>query len=217
MLWKLDGKLIGGPSGLIACDECPCEPETGTGTEVEENLDQRVRRGAPNSGWRTTTNWSNQLSGTFPWTSVTNAESTDGAYASVNLQTITSPDTSDTLEGDTFGFEIAASATILGVEVEVIRKRTINAGTPEVHDLTVQLIGLGGGVDNKADTGTSWTASDVTVVYGSPSDLWGVSITPAQINATAFGINIAVEATGGASGDIDAQVDSVRIKVHYAA
>ncbi len=111
------------------------------------------------------------------------------------------------------GWNIPNSATVTGVMVE-IEKGQSGADTGQVQDNIVQLIV--GGVNtgtNKADTVTNWTVgSDVFATYGGSTDLWGLTLTPSQINTT-FGFAIAAKATG--VGNATARVDFARMTVWF--
>ena len=68
--------------------------------------------------------------------------------------------------------------------------------------------------DNKAMPGV-WSVAETTQTYGGPSDLWGSTWTPAEINAGGFGVAFAATYTG-ATGSEAARVDAIRVTVHYA-
>jgi hypothetical protein len=95
------------------------------------------------------------------------------------------------LIAENFGFTIPAAAAIVGVIATVTRSGGF------VHDgstFTDALIGLlpGGAFAgfNRAAVG-AWPYADVgdlPAAYGSPTDLWGVALTPAIVNAANFGV-----------------------------
>lgn len=142
--------------------------------------------------------------GTRPWVNPTNASSDNATYT-----------TSSLLGNDTHylkcldgGFSIPAGATITGVVVEVDVRDT----TGQVTDKVVSLV-KGGTVsgDNKFD-GAAWSAADTIHTYGTSTDLWGLSLTPADVNSSTFGVVFQAENTGSIAS---AQVDYVRMTVHY--
>lgn len=58
-----------------------------------------------------------------------------------------------------------------------------------VNDNSVKLVKAGSVVgDDKADTDTDWPLDGTAKIYGGPTDLWGTTWTPAQVNATDFGV-----------------------------
>lgn len=125
---------------------------------------------------------------------------------------------------------IPISATIIGIEVEIQRKR--DGGFGNVSDAQVCLTGVGsrglgisfevvtGSADNKANTGVVWETANTTKTYGSASDTWGQPVTPAQIKAPDFGVFLMVERAfnAGLPGyNAVAQIDSIRVNIHYLA
>lgn len=125
---------------------------------------------------------------------------------------------------------IPISATIIGIEVEIQRKR--DGGFGNVSDAQVCLTGVGsrglgisfevvtGSADNKANTGVVWETTNTTKTYGSASDTWGQPVTPAQVKAPDFGVFLMVERAfnAGLPGyNAVAQIDSIRVNIHYLA
>lgn len=86
------------------------------------------------------------------------------------------------------------------------------ASTSSVDDYSVKLVKGGSisGTDKAYATG--WGTDEALFGYGSPSDLWGLTFTPAEVNASDFGIAFAATITGT---DITAEVDSIAIQVYY--
>lgn len=107
------------------------------------------------------------------------------------------------------GFTIPANATITGVVVEIEGKDSSN----QLTDKVVSLINNGTVNGNNKFNGTVWTAADTVFTYGSSTDLWGNTLTPAIVNDTDFGVVLQVENVNG--GNATAQVDYVRMTVHF--
>jgi hypothetical protein len=83
-----------------------------------------------------------------------------------------------------------------------------------LSDSTVKLIKAGTAVGSNHASGT-WTPSVLeTFNYGSTSDLWGTTWTPADINNSGFGIELIVH--NADTGIDSAQVDFVTIAVTYS-
>jgi len=109
-------------------------------------------------------------------------------------------------------FAVPTDATITGVQVDVLRSAQAG-GSGAIRDSSIRLTKDGTAVgDSKAltdqnwpDTGYEWQS------YGGPADLWGTTLTPAEVNAVAFGVMLSVTATAA----MTAQVDLVRITVWY--
>ena len=115
---------------------------------------------------------------------------------------------SDRLTGSNFGFAIPTDATILGIEL-ILSKYPW--GGFSVADVDVKLNKGGSAVgDNKAKSG-DWAINQNDYTYGSSTDLWGTTWTPAEINASGFGAYI--KCTKVNSGD--AAVYYMYIKVFY--
>jgi hypothetical protein len=129
------------------------------------------------------------VSGNFNWQTAT---------ATAQGFTNSSPLTGDTntlfIEG--LGFNIPAGASILGISVRAYRgTNRANA----VSDVTVKLLKAGVATgNNKAAAGfwpqILWNAYNIplnggiSITYGGPTDLWGASWTPSDINNATFGV-----------------------------
>jgi hypothetical protein len=115
------------------------------------------------------------------------------------------------LKATNFGFAVPPGATITGVVMEINRASSDGMGTDSIVKLLV-----GGGVsgDNKANTLSMWDVDFDTFSYGSSSDLWGLALTPAIINAADFGVVISVDKSGGFE-DETLKVDFIRLTIHY--
>lgn len=156
--------------------------------------------------------------GTAAWANPNNITLNDSsptgnhAVASGNFSSATS---SNYLRASNFGFTVPTGATIDGIVVD-IRGRDGNA---QAQDSIVRLVDASGTIvgDNKS-AGASWTNTMAYHSFGGSSDLWGVSLSPSDVNDTDFGavfaasninafgairiatIQITVYYTGGASG-----------------
>jgi hypothetical protein len=148
------------------------------------------------------------------WTNVATlaAEGTD-IYADGAQLVLWSDPYRDFLLVDTFKLEVPAGATILGITVTV---RRAAGGPNEAVDAGVHIIK--GGVMGSADrsTPTPWDGdmAFVEAEYGGPSDLWGETWTPADVNASDFGVALSAAYTQSA-GNGRAYVDIVYVTVNY--
>lgn len=145
-----------------------------------------------------------------PWNAPNNTVSSNDAYASCLVTTVGPQTPSDYMDLTDFGFSVPDGAIIDGVTVAVERN-----GTASVQDETIQLIkgGTASGT-NKANTGTNWPAGDASVNYGGAADLWGLTLASTDVNASDFGVRIAIQtATGG--GGATGSVDFVTISIDY--
>jgi hypothetical protein len=141
--------------------------------------------------------------GTSPWTNPGNAASSNDTYA------VTAPGGVPTqyLLASNFGFAIPSPATIAGIEVTV--ERQSSAGT--IVDNRARIVK--GGVVGATDLATVdvWPITDTIVTYGSDSELWGETWTPADVNDPGFGFALAVTDNVDTAG-----VDDITITVYYS-
>ncbi len=138
------------------------------------------------------------------WSTASLVTVSDDSYATVGL---TAGQSSKNLVTLTHGFAVPAGSRVDGVEVSVER----SADAAGVTDLSVQLRKLGAlQGTNKAAAG-DWPGADAVVVYGGPGDLWGLSLSPKEVNAGTFGAGIQCQS----SGDANANVDFIAITVYY--
>jgi hypothetical protein len=61
----------------------------------------------------------------------------------------------------------------------------------------------------------AWPATDAVVTYGGPTDLWGTTWIPADINSSRFGVSIAAQTFSDFNSTLQARVDTVTIVVYY--
>ena len=148
--------------------------------------------------------------GTVAWTSPGSITADDTSYATCALANSAQ---SNYLSATNFGFSIPAGSTINGIQVSIMRQRS-SFSSPDIRDTVVSLI-KGGTVTgaNRAATSTNWPTSMGTASYGTTSDLWGATWTPADINASDFGVALSANSTGSSSRT--ASVDYMQITVTY--
>jgi len=148
--------------------------------------------------------------GTLTWTNPGNAFSSNNVYATRTVDGTTS----HYIKCLNYGFTIPATATILGITVNVERKSssTANGGSFDAAMRIVQ-----GGTIGTSDrsTTTQYTTADVTEAHGGATDLWGLTWTPADINAANFGAAFAATKPSSAGGSHTVSVDFIEITVDY--
>ena len=171
--------------------------------------------GPNNSG--TIINLDNSASNNRFWVNAVRASTSNNSYASVVLNGGSANDRqSDFLKATNFGFAIPLDATILGIEVTIERAQSCvgSSCTSVVVDSNVRLVKDGNivGIDH-ADRNTAYSNSDTSVKYGSSSDLWGTTWTPAQINNNLAGLVFASQRNIG--GDRNVRVDAITMNVYY--
>ncbi|MEK9183527.1 MAG: hypothetical protein AAB890_00450 [Patescibacteria group bacterium] len=131
-------------------------------------------------------------SGSIEWSSPEKAGVTDNVKA--NATTAPNKETK-WLKVTNCKFFIASNAKkVDGIKVKI--KRGTEGGTEVIKDLSVKLVKGGSMVGTDNASTTAWTASDVTAIYGSESDTWGLNWEPKDINDLGFGVAIAVKNEG---------------------
>lgn len=148
-----------------------------------------------------------------PWSNVADVGADDGDPASITSPQFDTNDRSYVLKAYTFDFSsLSDSATILGVICRV--NAWYANGTVEL-DL-MQLLDTGGakGGTNQCGTPVALTTDDTTVITkGSPTDLWELSLTPAWLKDSDFGVALGCIATGD---NADVFVDYVTLEVYFS-
>ncbi len=148
--------------------------------------------------------------GSLTWSNPGNITSSDNTYATCPGDSISATQ-SHYLVATNFGFSIPAGATIDGIVVEWERYDG-NVPGEAVADNSV-MIAQGGliGTGSNLSTGALWATSDQYDSFGSSTELWGLSWTVADINASDFGASLAPDVNAFAV----ASVDHCRITVYY--
>ena len=162
------------------------------------------------SGFRfSDTQVNDAVSGTIDWTSLANVEADDAAITSLTLSSETS--TTKVLRISNFGFTVPTDATITGVAIKFERSDAGKVGSGA--DSIIQLVVADALVGNNLSTATAYTGSPTILNVGGIDNLWGLSsLTPAQVNATTFGV--AVQATGTFKQLL---IDYITMQVYYLA
>lgn len=151
---------------------------------------------------------SNAAASTMPWVNPTNIFSSNNVYATQDLSLGVPPDYVDTLYATGFSFAIAETQTVVGILVEV--ELVTSGGAGATFNQVVLLKGGSGGSSNLAAS-TAVPTSEQYVSFGSSSNLWGATWTPAEINGSGFGVAIQLTPAGYA-GTIS--IDHMRITVY---
>ncbi len=151
------------------------------------------------------------------WLNMPNVELADDTFATTVLAARDSCSSSACfvshgMLATNYNFSIPANVTITGFEVLVKRKSSsVNA----IRDSSVRLV-----INDTVITGTNhattayWSTTVQNHVYGGPTDLWGGSWTPSQINSPAFGAFLQI--TNYDSLPDTAFVDDIEISVFYS-
>ncbi len=148
------------------------------------------------------------------WLNTGNIYTSNNAWATV---TFTLGATSENLIANGFGLSIPTDAVIEGIEA-LVEKSVDVSHTNASKDSSVRLV-IGGSIvgDNKALAAYFNNTTDAVTTYGSASDLWGLSLTAAQINASDFGVAYSAQRHPLGSLDQIVRVDQIQVKVYYNA
>lgn len=148
--------------------------------------------------------------GTISNASVTNIYADDGSVT-ITAMSGGSGTLSNYIKATNFGFSIPSGATIDGIVVEIKRRRTSIGGN--TTDNSVRIVKGGTISGNDYAISTTYSTAYTYYTYGSSSDLWGLSWTDSDINASTFGIAFSVKKTTGKVNQVNA--DAARITVYY--
>jgi len=115
-----------------------------------------------------------------------------------------------------FEFSIPSEAIIKGIVVRIEKSATDSTEKFNVVDAEVCLVKNNNVVGiNHADTSTYWPTRDNVFTYGSPTDTWGVSWTPADIN-NVKGFGVVISAALNSKEGITAFIDYIEVTVYYS-
>jgi hypothetical protein len=162
----------------------------------------------PLSATSTQATMSTSGSTNFNWLTTVSTNNPSGTAAGFYENTPNTGNT-NTLLIKALGFNVPAGATIKGIEVDVYRGALRSNA---VTDVTVQLLKAGVAAGSNKATGGFWPfippptvqvgsfqfnvdyrvpgTGGIEQVYGGPTDMWGTSWTPTDINDAGFGIQI---------------------------
>ena len=115
----------------------------------------------------------------------------------------------DFLRTTGYGFSIPPTAIIQGIVVEV---EGYFSSAPASPTMLVNLVKNGAEVGQQKTNGTD-QINETYVTFGTFTDLWSTTFTPAEVNASNFGASVRAYTSGGSS--IFFYVDHVRISVYY--
>lgn len=141
------------------------------------------------------------------WNNVNNVLTSNDSYTTGSMF-LSGPET-DTLRASTFGFTVPSLAVVKGIVVEIERKASV-PGVVIDAEITIR---KGTTNSNNKSIGAVWSTTESYVSYGGAADLWGLTLTPDEVNASTFAVNIRA---GNATGDPGiASIDHVRVTVYY--
>jgi len=152
------------------------------------------------------------------WVNPAKAMGADNQYATAALTNTHSCDNGSCYSGNLittgFNLNVPANAVIQGITVKALRNTTIGNC---VSDLVVQLTKTGHiplGTNHASASLWPSVGSPSYTNYGSNSDLWGSTWTPADINSPSFGVYFSVKNHDSVQAPT-AEVDNIEITVSY--
>lgn len=153
-------------------------------------------------------------SNSLPWSSLGNVFASDNTRAQLTSSGFAASYT-DWLKVTNFGFAIPGGSTIDGVVVEI--ERAVSSADTGPKDSSVQLVK--GGTISSTDkaSASTWPTSDTYASYGGATDLWGLSLTDTDVNASDFGVALSVYTNTPGKLSCAYFVDHIRITVYYTA
>jgi hypothetical protein len=188
----------------------------------------KEQNGYVNQGFNGGTTADDATVGTLTWTNPTNAQAVDGVYATI-LKSGNTTAVTHYLKATNFGFSIPTSAVITGVAFRTFGsfKQSSGSGPSSASDSSCKLVKAGtitgtSQTTSKAMPTATGTPTDDYGTYGGPTNMWGTTLTGADVNTSTFGAVIAWSLlsvnVGGTSPTVDtitAQVDYTTITVYY--
>lgn len=147
------------------------------------------------------------------WVNPDNVKQSDNAYATVTAPRRNIVDTS-LLISTHFDFIIPSGATIDGIQVEMERKYAGVGGSVSDNIMALTKDGVAS-IGTPTDPVGVWSTVEHYEPMGSPTDLWGETWTPAEINDENFGFIFSATISAGALASCIAYIDHIRITVYY--
>jgi hypothetical protein len=110
-----------------------------------------------------------------------------------------------------FHLSVPVDATVVGIQFDLER----DSLEGETVDVAVQVLQNGIPVGADHSLANAWPQALTSTTFGGKSDTWGVSWTPADVNASGFGLAVTPKITA-TKGNDRAHIDSVRATVFYS-
>jgi len=145
------------------------------------------------------------------WTDVENVEGSDDVYSDFSNLNTGSNSYTDYLHVNKFLLDVPAGKIIKGIEVVVERSDP----DQNTADYSVRILKYDIVTGDEKSTAVAYTATDNTITYGGPTDLWGEVWTDDMINDNGFGIALAAQRIDGTSGATNGRIDNITITIYY--
>ena len=162
------------------------------------------------------TNTTNPGSG-ISWINPTNVQMENGTFATAYISGANKA--TNFLDATNWGFQtinstaanyIPANATINGIQVSIKRRKTLSGS---VRDVKVILLKAGNETGTAKVVSTSWPTTNAAIAYGNEVDLWGATLTAADLINSGFGVRIGAKNKGRKAAQ--AEIDHIRITVFF--
>ena len=152
--------------------------------------------------------------GNKAWSNPASAQTSNDVRSSAYLsQAGGGTDVTHYLKATGPGFTIPSDAAIVGIAFDLERQADGTANGAQDNSVKFVKGGVIQGNDLKK-TGVTWPADDAYTSYGGPTELGGLSWTPADINAANVGV--AISAKNGTAGSRTLYIDHVgNMTVYY--
>lgn len=165
-----------------------------------------------NTGWvsfASTASFSSEAGAGIAWSNPGLALVEDVTQSALALFFSATGDTNPLMAMGLAGSPVPDDAVILGVEVRYVR-----AGGSGVTDDTIQLVKNGVAAGNNKSVGGGWSSSLNEDIFGASSDLWGLELAAADVNAPGFGVKTIAN---GATAFQTAAIDVIQMRITYIA
>ncbi|HEX7905727.1 MAG TPA: T9SS type A sorting domain-containing protein [Chitinophagaceae bacterium] len=153
--------------------------------------------------------------GVYNFSSPGNAQTSNNSRASAGALVSILNGNTYYLKATGFNFNIPSYAMICGITVEAECRGTGLILTAAIRDNDVRLIKGGVITGNNYAKAGDWGDVDAYRSYGGGADLWGTSLSPADVNSTNFGIAFSARIIALIAALPDAEIDHIRMKIDY--
>jgi hypothetical protein len=169
------------------------------------------------TGWQNATSFSleNIAGGDYNFSTPSNAQVSDNSRSSASALISILTGTTHYLKATGFNFNIPSYASICGVTVEIEGRATGLLLTAAVRDNQVRLIKSDVISGSNYAVAGDWGSADSYKQYGGAADLWGNTLTPADVNDGNFGVAISVRLIALVAALPSAEIDHVRMRIDY--
>lgn len=151
---------------------------------------------------------------TNSWTNINNVLTDDDSECLLNHASTTAPYVLPYIRMSNYGFNIPATATVVGVEAEFIKRSSFQWSYTTESEVRLAWGASAStlSADNKASLAIRPNTGNF--YFGGEADTWGSVLTPAIVNSSDFGIVYRLE-NATVNGETARGFSSARLKVFY--